>query len=1028
MAGTGLFPVTSVSQNDGFSPVPLRPWYISSVLIYILLLLAMLEYSLHTVPQIGTRQTSPPERLYKSLPHNEGPAATRRGGFLRRSSTTNATNNFENFPPFNGTGSCNTTLSENISTTGNCSGEDPENDIGPIKAFHLDPNAFARLDPDHYIVHFRWNMVWVHDETAREKIQVPPGVDISTRCVMYNADIVLTDNPDDCQVLIQVFEYDEWEGAWFIYDIGEPLTSCPLQQAEFARSYGMGEVDIYIRPEPPLTEEDYYGCWNAEADAQTTFNFPNRVLSWPEIPTVSASPTGTALTKPVITTAPAPTTTTTPRGAVTVGGVVMTLTNSLAQPTATLTEVAIQFPVDQEQAGLPDPDAPLIHTTVVNNFIAHDINGQPVETQPVTFANVVVINPTVTNIATTHLTVFDPENGRPTATRTRYIIPSSLAPSPPSRLPTPRSFNTSNFVPPSAVRVNPLTWQAYFAGSFAPVVLATILSILVQVLSNSARATVPFILLSKSKHQGIPAEDTLLLNINASNILRLDQAFRLAWRYNEPLLLLCAVLQVFGMVLVALSSEAIGMTLGGGCNDDNFFGCYMSLAIVKGPARAVEVILASMAVIVLAVLVSTRREFFEGLITSCKRWRIEDGNADRERSGIGKRSLSLCPGVRQDPTSIFGSMVLIAGENSRQVRELLVSRVIKNDQAMESLQRRTVKESAMEEWFEGKRFELNKEGEIVLASNHQEHYKAEVSRTTTEESEKGKDMFMARSNGTWRSIKSFHEGLTTHHRTTVILDYGLRILFLLVLGSLLFIVSYYGSRQLWFDDPLERFMDSQTFGTSFVFTGAGSIIDLFWGGFFSQLELLEPYRALSQTKDAPSSSSSFASSDSRTSPSAKNIFRPARSSSTISGLFRALTNHNFFLGLVALTGFFSQFLSILFANIPFRLTLTWTTFVVCTWISAGVLGLMILVLLLSFVARKPYYMPVDPGTMAGRMYYVCDSWATRELSGFGELDGEAREEKVKEMKRAAYGFGNIVGVSGRERIGIDVVFGIGKGV
>lgn len=845
----GLFPFTKhdpvlkqrgVSQNDGYTPVPLRSWYVSSVLIYILLLLAVLEYSFHTVPQIGTRQTSPPERIYPSPPRQVNAklgesSPTRRRGFFRRSSPNNATNDFDNFPLVNGTGTCNTTLSANLNSTGNCSAENPEDDIGPIKAFHLDPNAFARLDPDHYIVHFRWNMVWIHDETAREKIPVPPGMDISTRCVMYNADIVITDNQEDCQVLIEVFDYDEYEGVWYTYDLGEPLASCPLQQAEFAKSYGMGEVDIYIRPEPPATAEDHYGCWNAEWSAHTTFNLPRRVLSWPEVPTVSASPT--TVSKPVVTTSPA---TTTSSSGVTVGGRVMTLTDSLAQPTATVTEVFLQLPEDQQRKGLTDPDAPFKLQTVVTNLVAHDINSIPFSTEAVTLTNVVVLNPTITGIATTHQTMFD-DSGRPTATLTNYIIPPSLAPTPPPRLPTPRSFNGSNVVPPSAVRVDPLTWQAYFAGSFAPVVLATILSILVQILSNSARATVPFILLSKQR--GVPAEDTLLLSINASNMLRLDQAFRLAWKYNEPLLLLCAVLQVFAMVLVALSSEAIGMTLGGGCNEGSFFGCYMTLAIVKGPARAVEAILAAMAVVVLGVLLSLRRGFVGGLVGSWKRQRASETGIDKQTSGGGKWPLDLCPGVRGNPTSIFGSMVLLAGENSRAVRELLVSRIIKNDDNIGSLERRTVKESAMEEWFGGKKFELNQQGEIVLVPSDQERHKGEVSRTTTEESTKAKDMAMTRSNGTWRSIKSFHEDLTTHHRTTVVFDYGLRILFLLVLGSLLFVVSYYGSRMLWFDDPLEKFMDSQTFGTSFVFTGAGSIIDLFWGSFFSRKSffLYKPY-------------------------------------------------------------------------------------------------------------------------------------------------------------------------------------------
>jgi len=176
----------------------------------------------------------------------------------------------------------------------------------------------------------------------------------------------------------------------------------------------------------------------------------------------------------------------------------------------------------------------------------------------------------------------------------------------------------------------------------------------------------------------------------------------------------------------------------------------------------------------------------------------------------------------------------------------------------------------------------------------------------------------------------------------------------------------------------------------------------------TETELLEPYRCLSQTGHR---SPRF------TSGPAANMIRP-RSSSIFSGLFRAIANKNIFLSAVAFAGVLSKFLPVLLANVPFQLTLTWSTYVACTWASVSVLCLMILVMLSSFFIKRPF-MPANPGTIAGRMYYVFDSWITEDFAGMRDLDEGERNWKVKNMPRAVYSFGKMVGVSGRRRIGVD---------
>lgn len=62
-------------------------------------------------------------------------------------------------------------------------------------------------------------------------------------------------------------------------------------------------------------------------------------------------------------------------------------------------------------------------------------------------------------------------------------------------------------------------------------------------------------------------------------------------------------------------------------------------------------------------------------------------------------------------------------------------------------------------------------------------------------------------------------------------------------------------------------------------------------------------------------------------------------------------------------------------------------------------------------------MPVDVGTIAGRMYYVCDSWFTRDV--FDHRDGDLASRRGPILANTKYRFGEMVGVSGARRFGID---------
>lgn len=85
--------------------------------------------------------------------------------------------------------------------------------------------------------------------------------------------------------------------------------------------------------------------------------------------------------------------------------------------------------------------------------------------------------------------------------------------------------------------------------------------------------------------------------------------------------------------------------------------------------------------------------------------------------------------------------------------------------------------------------------------------------------------------------------------------------------------------------------------------------------------------------------------------------------------------------------------------------------------SIAILGFMILVVAGSFLIKWPH-MPVDPRTIAGALFYVCDSWMLESLEGLASADKEERDQALKRMS-LQYSFGDMFGVSGQERVGID---------
>jgi hypothetical protein len=137
-----------------------------------------------------------------------------------------------------------------------------------------------------------------------------------------------------------------------------------------------------------------------------------------------------------------------------------------------------------------------------------------------------------------------------------------------------------------------------------------------------------------------------------------------------------------------------------------------------------------------------------------------------------------------------------------------------------------------------------------------------------------------------------------------------------------------------------------------------------------------------------------------------------------SGLWSAMRRRDWLLAVVAFTSILSEFLPIVLAEIPFRVAQTWTTHLVCTWSSVAILCIMAIVIIWTFFVKWPH-MPIDPSTIAGSIYYVCDSKMRSYFEGLSILDKRERDRRVMELG-LEYRFGRLKGSSGITRIAVDV--------
>ncbi|KAI0204021.1 hypothetical protein F4808DRAFT_448795 [Astrocystis sublimbata] len=227
-----------------------------------------------------------------------------------------------------------------------------------------------------------------------------------------------------------------------------------------------------------------------------------------------------------------------------------------------------------------------------------------------------------------------------------------------------------------------------------------------------------------------------------------------------------------------------------------------------------------------------------------------------------------------------------------------------------------------------------------------------------------------------------------------------RVCLFLFVSGVLILVLYYA--RTGGDTPFERFMDSDTFAVQFLFTGLGIVITLLWSGFFGAVSVMNTYQYLSESPREAAQSVLL-----------------APPTNAFSGLWHSIRTRRIFLGLVSLTSIFSESLGLFLGNVRFQVTQTYFVNQLCTWAAVGIMSLMLLLLLVSWFLKWPH-MPVDPSSIAGAMYYVCDDSVADRFEGLSTVNKKDRDRTVTGMG-LLYEFSESVGAKGETRVGLNVL-------
>ena len=234
------------------------------------------------------------------------------------------------------------------------------------------------------------------------------------------------------------------------------------------------------------------------------------------------------------------------------------------------------------------------------------------------------------------------------------------------------------------------------------------------------------------------------------------------------------------------------------------------------------------------------------------------------------------------------------------------------------------------------------------------------------------------------------------------------VIFLFFLLALLgvIIAYYFDGSGSGFND----FFNSDTFGPGFILSGAAVAIDFHFKTLEREVRILVPYRNLGARMANPETSVLM------------NI------GGTAWGNFpKACWRGEWFHALIAGTAALSDFLIVAVAGVPYANSQVWQAFLVSTYLSMGILGIMIMSVFGIFWWRgiiRKLKLPREPDTLLSVWLMLCDegNQVRKEFDGW-ETTGERERDRACKGRGAKYQGGWVLDESGSGRyrwsVGVD---------
>jgi hypothetical protein len=111
----------------------------------------------------------------------------------------------------------------------------------------------------------------------------------------------------------------------------------------------------------------------------------------------------------------------------------------------------------------------------------------------------------------------------------------------------------------------------------------------------------------------------------------------------------------------------------------------------------------------------------------------------------------------------------------------------------------------------------------------------------------------------------------------------------------------------------------------------------------------------------------------------------------------AISARHFVFAVVTVVAVLSDVLTVTLATIPFNSANFYMTYVTSTWMSVGIIALMLFALILLFFYHEPV-LPIKPDTIAGHLVYLADSSLPDMFAGMAG-------DETKMMRRKIEGLG-----------------------